>query len=64
VPATTLAATKLIAVIKKQMVDQLGMDYRQAANLSISVRASYTLEDALEGIMAFLEKRPAKFTGK
>jgi 2-(1,2-epoxy-1,2-dihydrophenyl)acetyl-CoA isomerase len=58
------AATKSIAVIKKQMVDQLDMDYRQAANHSISIRGSYTLEDTQEGIKAFLEKRPAIFTGK
>jgi enoyl-CoA hydratase/carnithine racemase len=58
------AATKSIAVIKRQMTDQLDMDYRQAANHSIAIRSSYTLEDTQEGITAFLEKRPAIFTGK
>ena len=58
------AATKSIAVIKNQMANQLDMDYRQATNHSISIRASYTLEDTQEGITAFLEKRPAKFTGR
>ncbi len=58
------AATKSIAVIKNQMVDQLDMDYQQAANHSIATRSSYTLEDTQEGITAFLEKRPATFTGK
>jgi len=60
----SVAATKSIAVIKKQMAEQLDMDYAQAAHHSIAVRGSYTLEDTREGIAAFLEKRPAVFTGR
>ena len=44
--------------------DLKGMDYARAASHSISIRGSYTLEDTQEGITAFLEKRPAKFTGR
>jgi enoyl-CoA hydratase/carnithine racemase len=58
------AATKSIAVIKEQMVEQLDLPYKLAARHSVAVRSSYTLEDTQEGITAFFEKRPPHFTGQ
>ena len=58
------AATKSIAVIKEQMATQMDLAYDIAARHSISVRNSYSLEDTQEGITAFFEKRPPRFTGQ
>ena len=58
------AATKSIAVIKEQMVEQLDLSYQLAARHSVAVRGSYTLEDTQEGITAFFEKREPRFTGQ
>jgi enoyl-CoA hydratase/carnithine racemase len=58
------AATKSIAVIKEQMVEQLDLSYQLAARHSVAVRSSYTLEDTQEGITAFFEKREPHFTGQ
>jgi len=58
------AATKSIAVIKKQLRDQQDLSYEESARHSVWMRATYELEDTAEGRQAFFDKREPKFTGR
>jgi len=57
-------ATRSYAIMKQQIIDELDMPYDTALMHSMAIRQTNVIEDRAEGQRSFLEKRPARFTGR
>jgi len=57
-------ATRSYAIIKQQILDELDMPYETALMHSMAIRQTNVIQDRVEGIRAFLEKRPPKYEGR
>lgn len=58
------SATKSLAMQKMQLREQMDMSIEEAHRHSVWTRATYRIEDGVEGIEAFHERRDPKFTGR
>ncbi len=58
------APTKAIGLMKRQVYSGLHMEHEEFMRFASALTSEVTIEDWQEGIRAFLEKRPAKFTGR
>jgi|TARA_Y100000310_G_scaffold320561_1_gene377137 2-(1,2-epoxy-1,2-dihydrophenyl)acetyl-CoA isomerase len=58
------APTKAIGLMKRQIYEGLSMSHSEFMAFAAPLIREVEIKDRLEGISAFLEKRPAKFTGQ
>ena len=58
------APTKAIGLMKRQIYTGLGLDHGEFMNFAAPLMQEVEIKDRQEGIQAFLEKRPARFTGE
>jgi 2-(1,2-epoxy-1,2-dihydrophenyl)acetyl-CoA isomerase len=58
------APTKAIGLMKRQVYEGLEMDHQEFMAFASSLPSQIVIEDRQEGIQAFLERRPANFTGR
>ncbi len=59
-----VAPTKAIGLMKRQIYSGLSMDHGEFMEFAAPLMQEVEIKDRQEGIQAFLEKRPAKFTGE
>ena len=58
------APTKAIGLMKRQVYSGLEMSHEEFMAFAAPLTREVTIEDRAEGIQAFLERRPARFTGR
>ena len=58
------APTKAIGLMKRQIYTGLNMSHQEFMEFATPLAQEVQIKDRAEGINAFLEKRPAKFTGQ
>lgn len=58
------APTKAIGLMKRQVYAGLEMDHEEFMTFAAPLIRDVVIEDRAEGIQAFLERRPARFTGR
>ena len=58
------APTKAIGLMKRQVYAGLTMDHAEFMAFAAPLITEIEIKDREEGIRAFLEKRPPKFTGQ
>lgn len=58
------ALTKAIGLMKKQIYRGLDMTHGEFMEFAAPLMREVEIKERAEGINAFLEKRPAKFTGR